>query len=59
MEENRYDLVAFRVPRHKSLLYRRFLTIEQLKKAVEEACRKGANRIEIRLVEFEEAEGGE
>ena len=56
MSKNRYDIVAFKVPRHKSLLYRRFLTLQQLKKAVEEACLKGANVISIRLVEFEEAE---
>ena len=53
MKQKRYDIVAFRVPEHKSLLYRRFLTLNGLLKAVAEACNKGANVISIRLVEVE------
>ena len=54
MSKNRYDIAAFKVPQDESLLHRGFLTIEELKKAVEEACLKGANFILIRLVKIEE-----
>jgi hypothetical protein len=42
--------VAFEVPKHKSLFYRRFLTERQLKEAVTQAISKGANVISIRKV---------
>ena len=42
------DIVAFQVPNHKSLLYKMFLTEEQLLKAVSEAISKEANVISIR-----------
>ena len=45
-----FDIVAFKVPNHKSLLYRRFLTKEGLLKAVSLAVDKDANVISIRGV---------
>jgi hypothetical protein len=45
-----FDIVAFQVPKHKSILYRSFLTKELLLKAVDEAVSKGANVISIRRV---------
>jgi len=45
-----YDIVAFEVPKHKSLLYKMFLSKEQLLKTVEDAINKGANVISIRGV---------
>jgi hypothetical protein len=49
-EEKRYDIVGFRVPSHKSKLYKMWLTEEQLLNAVSEALRKGSNVISIREV---------
>ncbi len=51
MTEKKFDIVAFEVPKHKSLLYKRFLTREGLHKAVDEGIDKGANVFSIRLVE--------
>ena len=53
-EENLYAIVAFEVPKHKSLLYRRFLTTQQLLVAVGLAINKGANVISIRKVDKNE-----
>jgi hypothetical protein len=50
-KRERFDIVAFKVPKHKSLLYRSFLDEEQLLKAVKLAIEKGANVISIRRVE--------
>jgi len=49
-EARRFDIVAFRVPDHKSLIYRRFLPQAALLNAVKQATDKGANVISIRLV---------
>jgi hypothetical protein len=51
LSEDLFDIAAFRVPHHKSVLYRSFITKEQLLKAVEAAIEKGANVISIRKVE--------
>ena len=51
MNEKKFDIVAFEVPKHKSLLYKRFLTEEKLKEAVSEAIAKNANVMSIRLEE--------
>ena len=59
MSEKRFDIVAFEVPKHKSLLYKMFLTKETLLKAVEEAIEKSANVISIREVSAEEMVGVE
>jgi len=55
MSEKHFDIAAFEVPKHKSLLYKMFLTKETLLKAVEEAIEKNANVISIRQVSTEEA----
>jgi hypothetical protein len=52
-KRERFDIVAFKVPKHKSLLYRSFPDEEQLLKAVKLAIEKGANVISIRRVEYE------
>lgn len=46
----KYDIVAFEIPKHKSLLYRMFLDRESLHKAIDDALDKGANVISIRVV---------
>ena len=33
-KEKKFDIVAFEVPKHKSLIYRRFQTEEQLLKTI-------------------------
>ena len=48
-----FDIVAFEVPKHKSLLYKMFLTREGLHKALDEGIDKGANVFSIRRVERE------
>lgn len=48
---SRYDIVAFQVPKHRSLLYRMFLTRDELHRALDQALDKGANVISIREVE--------
>ena len=53
MGENTSDLftiVAFQVPKSRSLLYRQHLTEEKLLEAVRESIRRGANVISIRKV---------
>jgi hypothetical protein len=45
-----FDIVAFNVPDHHSLLYRRYRTKDQLLSDVDTACEKGANVISIRGV---------
>jgi hypothetical protein len=50
MSEESFDVAAFQVPKHKSLLYKSFLNRQQLLKAVEEAIDRGANVISIRRV---------
>jgi hypothetical protein len=45
-----FDIAAFQVPKHKSILYRSFLTKTKLLEAVSEAIDKGANVISIRKV---------
>jgi hypothetical protein len=47
----RFDIVAFQVPRHRSILYRSFLDEEKLVEALREAIRRGANVVSIRRVE--------
>lgn len=49
-DERLYDIAAFCVPKHRSILYKSFLTREQLLDAIEEALSKGANVISIRMV---------
>lgn len=48
-----FDIVAFEVPNHKSLVYRKFLTKEKLLKALSKAIDLDANVISIRKVEKE------
>jgi hypothetical protein len=50
-EELLFDIAAFRVPQHRSLLYESFLTPEQLVEALKEAISRGANVVSIRRVE--------
>jgi len=45
-----FDIAAFQVPKHRSVLYRSFLTKQQLLEAVSEAIDRGANIISIRRV---------
>jgi len=49
-QTKKYDIVAFRVPKHKSLLYRKFLNEETLLKAISKSIELGANVISIREV---------
>ena len=51
MKQKLFDIVAFEVPNHKSLIYRRFLTEEQLLKALSKAIELNANVVSIRKVE--------
>jgi hypothetical protein len=53
MKKLLFDLVAFRVPEHRSILYRCFRTKERLHEDLDEAISLGANVISIRLVESE------
>jgi hypothetical protein len=46
-----FDIAAFQVPRHRSVLYRSFLGEEELVKALREAIRRGANVVSVRRVE--------
>jgi hypothetical protein len=46
-----FDIAAFQVPKHHSILYKSFLNEEKLLEAVKEAITKGANVISIRKVE--------
>jgi hypothetical protein len=48
-----FDIVAFKVPDHRSLLYSSWLPVEALHNALNDAIEKGANVISIRLVEVE------
>ena len=50
--EKLYDIVAFIVPHHRSIIYKMFQTREQLILAVQEATDKGANVISIREALF-------
>jgi hypothetical protein len=52
LSEDLFDIAAFRVPHHRSVLYRSFIPKEELLKAVEKAIDKGANVISIRKVEM-------
>lgn len=49
-DEERFDIVSFIVPRHKSTLYKMFQTKEQLHRALDEAIAKGSNVFSIRKV---------
>ena len=50
-KKERFDIAAFIVPKHRSILYKSLLDEEELLKAVKLAIRKGANVISIRRVE--------
>jgi hypothetical protein len=49
-EKDLFTIVAFDVPKNHSILYKQFLTEEELLEAVKQAIRKGANVISIRRV---------
>jgi len=51
MTDPLFDIVAFEVPKHHSIIYRTWLTEEKLKEALAFAISKGANVISIRRVE--------
>ena len=48
-----YDIVAFHVPKHRSLTYRSLRTREQLIEDLKDALDKGANVVSIRESEGE------
>lgn len=48
----RYDIVAFKVPKHRSLLYDTLITRERLHKALDAALDREANVISIRESEI-------
>ena len=48
----RYDIVAFKVPKHRSLLYDTLITREKLHKAIDAALDREANVISIRESEI-------
>jgi len=50
VEEKLYDISAFIVPRHHSILYRSFLTKGELIAMLDEALSDGANVVSIREV---------
>ena len=50
MSEELFAIAAFQVPSPRSVLYRNYLTKDELLKAVEKAISKGANVISIRRV---------
>jgi len=45
-----FDIVAFKVPEHKSLIYKRFQNEEELLRVISLAITKGANVMSIRRV---------
>lgn len=45
-----FDIVAFQVPNHKSLIYLQFVGREGLHKALDKAMDQGANVVSIRRV---------
>ena len=50
MSEELFAIVAFQVPNPHSVLYRNYLTKEQLLEAIEKAIERGANVISVRKV---------
>ncbi|MDE1854597.1 MAG: hypothetical protein KGI38_12745 [Thaumarchaeota archaeon] len=48
MSKQGWDIVAFKVPDHHSILYRTFLTGDGLHKAIDDAIQGGANVCSIR-----------
>lgn len=55
MTDKLYDIVAFKVPSHHSILYQAWLTEETLKERLSWALGQGANVVSIRLVERDAA----
>jgi hypothetical protein len=53
MENKLYDMVAFHVPKHKSIAYKSFLTEPQLIEWLKNVLKDGANVVSIREVEQE------
>ena len=49
-DEPRFDIVAFQVPKHRSLLYETWQSREQLHRALDRAIDRGANVFSIRKV---------
>jgi len=46
-----FDIVAFDVPYHRSLIYRSYQNRKELHEVLDKAIEKGANVISIRAVE--------